>query len=98
MEKRNAVANDYFVLYYQKNHDLENFRFAISVPKKFGKAHERNLMKRRIREIVKLNYFKKDIEFFVIAKMKSKELEFKEIKASIENLITKAKLLKERDK
>lgn len=98
MEKRNTVGNNYFVLYYQKNHDLKNFRFAISVSKKYGKAHERNLMKRRIREIVKLNYFKTDIEFFIIAKLKSKTLEFEEIKTSVEDLIKKAKLLRERDK
>lgn len=45
MSKKNTVGNSYFVLYYQKNHDNINFRFAISVSKKIGKAFERNLMK-----------------------------------------------------
>jgi ribonuclease P protein component len=98
MSKKNTVGNSYFILYYQKNHDFENFRYAISVPKKYGKAHERNLMKRRIREIIKINNFDQTCEFFVIAKVKSKDLNFSEIKDYVEDLFKKANLLKERVK
>jgi ribonuclease P protein component len=98
MNKKNTVGNSYFVLYYQKNHDFKNFRYAISVPKKFGKAHERNLMKRRLREIIKVNRFDESIDFFVIAKAKSKDLSFERIKELVEDLFKKANILEERIK
>ncbi|PKK95043.1 MAG: ribonuclease P protein component [Tenericutes bacterium HGW-Tenericutes-5] len=98
MSKRNTVGNSYFVLYYQKNHDNVNFRFALSVSKKLGKAHERNLMKRRIREVIKTNSIKNEADFFIIAKLKSKDLVFSEIKNSVEDLLKKANLLEERVK
>ncbi len=94
MKKKKTVGNSYFVLYYQKNHEIDNFRFAVSVSKKYGKAYERNLMKRHIREVVKVNDFFTDVEFFIIAKLKSKVLNFFEIKNSIEDLFKKANLLK----
>jgi len=98
MKKKTTVGNSYFVLYYKKNHDNVNFRYAVSVPKKFGKAFERNLMKRRIREIVKTNNFDKQSEFFLITKLKSKDLTFSEIKDKVEELFKRAKLLEERIK
>jgi ribonuclease P protein component len=94
MKKKNTVGNSYFVLYYQKNHEIGNFRYAISVPKKYGMAHERNLMKRHLREVVKISDFFDDVEFFIIAKLKSKILNFFEIKSNFEDLLKKANLLK----
>lgn len=98
MNKKNTVGNSYFVLYYQKNHDFSNFRYALSVPKKFGKAHERNLMKRRLREIIKVNFFDNNVDFFIIAKAKSRELNFDKIKDLVEDLFRKANILEERIK
>lgn len=98
MSKRHAIGNGYFILYHQKNHEIKDFRFALSVPKKFGKAHERNLMKRRLREIVRMNSFISSTEFFLISRLKAKSLNFAEIKASVEDLFIKANLLEERVK
>ncbi|MFA7561450.1 MAG: ribonuclease P protein component [Candidatus Izemoplasmatales bacterium] len=96
LKEKNTVGNNYFVIYHKKDHEAKNFRFAIAVSKKYGKAHERNLMKRRIREVVKLNYFKENVEFFIIAKLKSKPLNFEKIKVNLEELFKQAQLLKER--
>ena len=98
MSKKKTVGNSYFILYHESKPENENFRYAISVSKKYGKAHERNLMKRRIREIIKVNDFNPSSEFFIIAKLKSKDLGFSKIKDSVEDLFKKAKLLKERVK
>lgn len=95
MKNKATVGNGYFVLYYQKNHENKNFRYALSVPKKFGNAVNRNLMKRRIREIIKVNLFKPDQDFFVVAKPKASNLSFGEIKKLLENLFAKAKILGE---
>lgn len=95
MKKRQSVGNGYFVIYHKKNHDQKHFRFAISVPKKYGIAVERNLMKRRIREIIKDSHIKDEINFFVIAKIKSNTLKFSDIKEQISKLLKKAKISKD---
>jgi ribonuclease P protein component len=95
MKKRNTVGNANFVIYYQKNHGQEHFKFALSVPKKYGNAVNRNLMKRRIREIIKDSQIQDSYDFFVIAKLKSRELKFNDIKKNINQLLKRAKILKD---
>jgi ribonuclease P protein component len=77
-----------------KNHDHETFRYALSVPKKYGNAVNRNLMKRRIREIIKVNEFDNEFDFFIVAKPKSNDLSFAEIKKILEKLFANANILK----
>ncbi len=95
IKNKTTVGNGYFILYYKKNHEFPNFRFALSVPKKFGNAVQRNQMKRRIREIVKVQSFQNDYDFFVVVKPKANELEFGEIKNLLEKLFVKANILGE---
>lgn len=93
IKTRNVVSNKYFKLYCRKNHDAKYFRFALSVPKKYGKAHERNLMKRRLRMIISSLPIKHHHEFFIIVSPYAKTLSFAEIKTSIEYVLMKKNLL-----
>jgi ribonuclease P protein component len=95
IKNKKTVGNSYFVLYYLKNHEIQNFRYALSVPKKYGNAVQRNLMKRRLREIIKVNTFNNEFDFFVVVKTKAKELSFDQINNLIEKLFAKAKILGE---
>ena len=95
IKKKTTVGNGYFILYHQKNHENKHFRYALSVPKKYGNAVERNQMKRRIREIVKIHSFLNDVEFFIVVKPKAKSLTFDDIKKFLENLFAQAKILGE---
>ena len=94
IRKKQTVGNSYFVLYYIENHENEHFRYAISVPKKYGIAVKRNLMKRRIREILKIQEFKNNIDFFIVAKPKATDLSFLEINKKLNNLFVKANILR----
>lgn len=94
MRKNQTVGNSYFIVYYSENHDNINFRFAIAVSKKYGNAVERNLMKRRVREIIRLSEIKQNYDFFIIAKLKAKTLNFNDIKLNITKLLKKANILK----
>ncbi|MBN2504515.1 MAG: ribonuclease P protein component [Bacilli bacterium] len=90
---KNNVANNYFVVYYRFNDGNTHFRFAVSVPKKYGSAVQRNQMKRRIREIVRATGFNNQYDFLVIAKTKSVDLGFIEIKDNLLKLFARAKIL-----
>jgi ribonuclease P protein component len=50
----NGQAGPYLVLYARKNQTGQN-RVGITVSKKLGKAHIRNRIRRRLREIYRLN-------------------------------------------
>ena len=54
--KKQSKANHYLVIYVKKN-SLDHARFGFSLSKKVvGKAHVRNLYKRRLSEIVRLHW------------------------------------------
>ena len=81
--------NDYFVIYYKIN-NKEN-RYGITVPKKIGKAHIRNKIKRRIKNIIDLN--KKNMhnsyDYVIIIRKRLIELNYKEIESNLITLINK---------
>ena len=54
IKRSNKKYNKFFVIYCAKN-SLGYNRFCISVGKKIGKAHTRNLYKRRIKDILMKN-------------------------------------------
>ena len=51
MKRGRSKANPYFIVYKYANKETDNFRIAISVGKKIGKAFERNKIKRYIRNV-----------------------------------------------
>ncbi len=83
------VKNDYFVIYYKKINT--NSHFGISVPKKTGKAHIRNKIKRRIKNIIDI--YKKNIQincdYVIIIRKRLIELDYHQMEESLISLIQK---------
>ncbi|MEZ0180424.1 ribonuclease P protein component ['Camptotheca acuminata' phytoplasma] len=88
---KKKVKNYFFILYFFKNENLENFKFALSISKKYGKAHERNLIKRRIRMIIynNISFISKNILFILVIKPAAKELDFVNLEKKFLVLIQK---------
>ena len=88
-------ANSYLVLYARKNKTGEN-RVGITVSKKLGKAHVRNRVRRRFREVYRLNEekFQPGWDIVVVARTKSIHADFEKLTAAYLQLAEKAGILK----
>lgn len=65
VNKSQKLINKYFVIYYEKN-NLNFNRYCISIGKKIGKAHTRNLYKRRIKDILMKNIINNSCDYVII--------------------------------
>jgi ribonuclease P protein component len=93
VKAKQSVSGENFVIYKKENHLPVGPRFALSVPKKFGIAVKRNLMKRRIRSVFDSLNIKKEFDVFVVAKQKSSALSFKQIQEELIMLFERANLV-----
>ena len=86
-----SIKNQYFSIFYtQSNETL----YGITVPKKVGKAHIRNKLKRQIKNIITTN--EKDIQtninYVIIIKECSKKLDYFNLEKELLNLIKKVRI------
>ena len=90
------VQNDYLVMLYRKN-GLEYSRIGIVVKRRFGKAHDRNRIKRWIREIYRKwkNEFPGGYDYVFLTRKKLseefKDVDFWKIKEKIHDLLERMK-------
>ena len=96
-QKKNVVSCKGFSLFVMKNDVNLHFRYALSIGKKYGNSVERNLMKRRVREVVHSLSLVIDssYDFLIVIKPLSKEYSFETISAELKYLMSKIKLIKE---
>ena len=89
-----GVADGLLVLYARKNH-LEVNRVGITVSKKLGKAHIRNRVRRRLREVYRLNeaQFQPGWDIVVVARSRAIEAPFDVLTKSYLSLADKAGIL-----
>ena len=88
-------ADGLLVLYARKNRTDGN-RVGITVSKKLGKAHIRNRIRRRIREVYRLNEdrFQPGWDIVVVARSKALDAPFDKLTASYLALARKAGILR----
>ena len=92
IRKKQSFANRQFVIYYQEN-KLDHMRLGISVSKKLGKAHERNRLKRYVRESFKTRKdFLKNYDIIIIVRPAAKGLSFLEFGSSMDHVLKRSKL------
>ena len=91
----NGQANGYLVLYARKNR-LDHNRVGITVSKKLGKAHIRNQVRRRFREVYRLNEeaFLPGWDIVIVARSRAIDADFAKLTAAYLQLADKAGLLR----
>ena len=89
-------ANGFLVLYARKNHTPCN-RVGITVSKKLGGAVIRNRVRRRLREVYRLNeeQFASGWDIVVVARSRCIKADFHSLTAAYLSLAEKAGILKE---
>ena len=92
----NGFASPYMVLYARKNRTGTN-RVGITVSKKLGKAHIRNRIRRRLREVYRLNEenFQPGWDIVLVARSRALNAPFSQLTASCLSLAAKAGILKD---
>ena len=87
-----SVADKYLVLYYRRN-NLGYSRIGYSISKKVGNAVVRNRIKRLLKESYRLNFddFKDGYDFIFIARVRAKDITFKEVEKSMKKLFGRIK-------
>ncbi len=90
-----GYADSYLVLYARKNKTGGN-RVGLTVSKKLGKAHVRNYVRRRLREIYRINeeQFQPGWDIVVVARSRAVDAEFQRLTKSYLSLAKKAGILK----
>lgn len=88
--KRNVYGNRNLTLYL-KNNNLGYSRLGVSISTKVGKAHVRNLIKRRLKHIFRenLNRFPQGVDGVIVVKPAASDISFAELKNSYFHLLKK---------
>jgi ribonuclease P protein component len=88
--------NRNLVLYVKKN-ELEETRLGITVTKKIGNAVVRNKVRRRIREIYRLNLYRieQGYDLIIIPKKNVTEISYKELENAFIHILKISDMLKD---
>lgn len=92
---KNSISDYNLVLFFKKN-NLGYNRFGFTTAKKIKKAVSRNLIRRRLKEIVRLNEynFKDSHDIVIMARVNAVESDYKGLEKSFIKLMKRKKLLK----
>ena len=94
--RTSGQANGHLVLYARKNRTATN-RVGITVSKKLGKANVRNRVRRRLREVYRLNEekFQSGWDIVIVARTRAIHASFEKLTESYLSAAEKAGILKE---
>ncbi|MFH1838447.1 MAG: ribonuclease P protein component [Candidatus Kuenenbacteria bacterium] len=91
---RNFFIKEFGIKFLKNNLEISRFGFIVS-NKVAKKANKRNLIKRRLREIIRKNLlnFQTGFDVVIMARPEIKELKFSEMKEKIERALWQIKIL-----
>lgn len=86
IKNNQKIVDKYFIIYYKDN-KMEYNRYCISVSKKIGKAHVRNLLKRRMKDILMKNNIDNSNDYVIILRNGIMNLSYLKMKDIIINIL-----------
>lgn len=86
IKNNQKIIDKYFIIYYKDN-KMEYNRYCISVSKKIGKAHVRNLLKRRMKDILMKNNIDNSNDYVIILRNGIMNLSYLKMKDIIINIL-----------
>ena len=86
IKKSKKLVNNYFIIYYKDN-DLSFNRYCVSVSKKIGKAHTRNLYKRRIKDILMKLKYNNSCDYVIILRKSILDINYETMNKELSLLI-----------
>ena len=92
IETGKKIKNYNFVIFFKEKKDSPT-KYGITVPKKVGKAHIRNNLKRKVRAIIR-NYnknYEKNYNCIIIIRNSCLSLSYQELSSSLQYLLDKIK-------
>ncbi len=94
--KGKSAVNPYVVVYSRRNREQHN-RLGYTVSTKLGHAVVRNRVRRRLREIYRLNsrLFKSGYDIIIVARMRCVGAEYRKLEAAVLEACKKLELLEE---
>ncbi|MEI3530595.1 MAG: ribonuclease P protein component [Bacilli bacterium] len=87
------IKNDLYVIYIDKNNNLNNYQFGISVSKKIGKAVVRNKIKRQIKNIIDKFNYQNNFNCIIIVKKNIISKNYAEMREKLLFLLSKEQLI-----
>lgn len=92
---RISVADRYLVMYIRRT-DATGIKFGYSISKKVGKAVQRNLIRRRLKEICRLKqgYLKPGTDVILVARVSAADADYKALSNSFLGLAKRSRILK----
>ncbi|MEC1374511.1 ribonuclease P protein component [Heyndrickxia oleronia] len=95
-KKGKSFANRQFVVYVLKKGDQDHFRIGLSVSKKIGNAVKRNEIKRYLRQSIHElhEWIEQGNDYVIIARKPAADMNFHEVKKSIQHVFKVAKVIK----
>ena len=95
-QKGKSLADRNLVIYTMKNRS-DNTRIGISISKKVGKAHERNRIRRCIKEAYRLNIDSRvatGYDLVFIARINAADKEYRDLEKSLKYICKRANIMK----
>ncbi len=94
-KKGRSLGHPLLVLIYRRNNRTLT-RVGFSVTKKFGKAVQRNRIKRQLREIVRLQYhhLKQGYDIIFVVRREAKGASYHTLEKAVNNLLKRGNLYK----
>ncbi len=86
VKNNKKIVGKNFIIYYENN-NLNYNKFCISVSKKIGKANVRNLLKRKVKDILMKNNIDSSYDYVIILRNGVTSLTYIEMKEEIINLL-----------